>query len=86
MYTELSPATIEQVMDYMQRFAPEERLQRMQMLAELYLAEADTVGKITADMLLDKAFFLFDFIQTEGHTFSLDIQQKMSAIQSRRKP
>lgn len=83
-YTELSPATIEQVMDYMQRFAPEERLQRMQMLAELYLAEADTVGKITADMLLDKAYFLFDFIQTEGHTFSLDMHQKMSAIQSRR--
>ena len=82
-YLVLSPATIDEAMEYMQRFAPEERLQRMEMLAELYLAEADTVGKITADDLLQKAYFLFDYIQQEGNTFSLDHQQKMLDISKR---
>lgn len=82
-YLVLSPATIDEVMTYMERFAPEERLQRMDMLAELYLAEADTVGKITADDLLQKAYFLFDYIQREGNTFSLDHQQKMLDISKR---
>ena len=38
----------------------EKRLSKMDMLAELYYHEADTVGQPTRDELLNKAFMLFD--------------------------
>ena len=82
-YDLLFNATTDQMMDHMLQFAPEERLQRMEMLAELYMAEADTVGKITADQLLEKAYFLYDYIETEGRTLSFDHQRKMADIRQR---
>ncbi len=84
-YDLLFNADTDQMMDHMLQFAPEERLQRMEMLAELYLAEADTVGKITADQLLEKAYFLYDYIETEGRTLSFDHQRKMADIRKRLK-
>jgi len=58
-----------------------QRLPKMEMLAELYYAEADTVGQPTRDFLLEKAFRLYSLIEQEGKTFSLERQRKMSQIQ-----
>ena len=56
-YAFYSIATIDDVMKAMAGIADEEkRLSKMDMLAELYYHEADTVGQPTRDELLGKAF------------------------------
>lgn len=80
-YVFYSIATIDDVMKAMAGIADEEkRLAKMEMLAELYYYEADTVGQPTRDELLGKAFMLFDYIETHGNTFSIDRRNKMALI------
>ena len=62
-----------------------QRLERMEMLAELYYAEADTVTGPDRNFLLDKAFNLFSFIERNGKTFSMDRRYKMALIEQRLK-
>ena len=80
-YAFYSIATIEDVMKAMAGIADEEkRLSKMDMLAELYCHEADTVGQPTRDELLGKAFMLFDYVETHGDTFSIERRNKMAEI------
>jgi len=58
----------------------EQRMAKMEMLAELYYAEADTVGQPTRDFLLEKAFQLFSIIERNGKTYSLERRWKMQGI------
>lgn len=63
-YAFYSVATIDDVIKAMAGIADEEkRLSKMDMLAELYYHEADTVGQPTRDELLGKAFMLFDYVE-----------------------
>lgn len=80
-YDFYSIATIDDVMKAMAGIPDEEtRLSKMDMLAELYYHEADTVGQPLRDELLDKAFMLFDYVETHGTTFSIDRRNKMEII------
>jgi len=80
-YAFYSIATIDDVMKAMAGIDDEEkRLSKMDMLAELYYHEADTVGQPTRDELLNKAFMLFDYVESHGDTFSIDRRNKMAAI------
>ena len=80
-YAFYSVATIDDVMKAMAGIADEEkRLSKMDMLAELYYHEADTVGQPTRDELLGKAFMLFDYVETHGDTFSIERRNKMAEI------
>lgn len=76
-------ATIDKVMLAMEGVEPEERLYKMEMLAELYYHEADLLSNPERDELLNKAFALFDFIDTQSSTFSLPRKQKMETILSK---
>ena len=74
-------ATIDDVMKAMAGIDDEEKkLSKIDMLAELYYYEADTVGQPTRDELLNKAFLLFDYVETHGNTFSIDRRNKMAMI------
>lgn len=73
-------ATIDQVMQAFAGMDESQRLPRMEMLAELYYAEADTVGQPDRDFLLDKALLLFSYIDRNGKTFSMDRRRKMQSI------
>ena len=53
------------------------------MLAELYYHEADTVGQPARDELLNKAFMLFDYVETHGDTFSIERRNKMTQIRQK---
>lgn len=80
-YAFYSIATIDDVMKAMAGIADEEkRLSKMNMLAELYYHEADMVGQPTRNDLLNKAFMLFDYVETHGDTFSIERRQKMESI------
>lgn len=78
-------ATIDVAMRALASYDESQRLERMEMLAELYYAEADTVTGPDRDFLLDKAFALFGFIESHGKTFSMDRRYKMMLIEQRRK-
>lgn len=78
-------ATIDDVMKAMAGIDDEERkLTKIDMLAELYYYEADTVGQPTRDELLNKAFLLFDYVETHGDTFSIDRRNKMAMIRDKK--
>ena len=80
-YAFYSIATIDDVMKAMAGIDDEEkRISKMDMLAELYYYEADTVGQPTRDELLSKAFMLFDYVESHGDTFSIDRRNKMAEI------
>ncbi len=76
-------ATIDEVLLALAGMDEEQRLPRMEMLAELFYAEADTVSNPERDFLLEKAFALFSIIEREGKTYSLKRRWKMQDIQER---
>lgn len=80
-YTLYHNATIDEVMTAIAGMEEQQRLPRIEMLAELYYAEAGTVGNPTRDMLLGKAYALFEYIERNGDTFSMERRGKMKAIQ-----
>lgn len=76
-------ATIDEVLLALAGMDEEHRLPRMEMLAELFYVEADTVSNPERDFLLEKAFALFSIIEREGKTYSLKRRWKMQDIQER---
>ena len=74
-------ATIDEAMRALASYDESQRLERMEMLAELYYAEADTVTGPDRNALLDKACCLFDFIEQHGKTFSMERRYKMALIE-----
>ena len=73
-------ASVDEVMQAIQSYGVEQRIQRLEMLAELYYTEADMVSKPDRDFLLEKAYTLFDFIDRNGKTYSFDRLMKMDKI------
>lgn len=77
-------ATAEEAMDHITALYPEEqRLQRMEMLAELYYAEAGLRATPIGQTLLERALTLFTYIDRHSNTFSIMRQQKIDAIRHR---
>ena len=73
-------APMDDVMDSFRQYPESERLQRMEMLAELYYAEADTMSEPVRTEVLDRAFMLFDFVDRHSRTYSPERLKKMSEI------
>ena len=74
-------ATMDDVMDSFTRWPVEERLYRMEMLAELYYAETEVKTGPMRELLLERAMQMFVFIDRNSRTFSFDRQSKISRIQ-----
>lgn len=81
-YTFYFTATVGEVMQSMEQFPAGQRLQRMEMLAELYYAEAGMHSQPFRTMLLEKALALFSFIDRHDRTFSFDRLGKISRIKA----
>ena len=76
--------TIEEAMDYIQLHYPEEqRIQRLEMLAELYYAEADLRAHPIGETLLTRALPLFEYVDRHSGIFSIMRTQKIDAIRRR---
>lgn len=72
--------------DIMQSFTkyPEnERMYRMEMLAELYYAEADTLSEPMRGNIVALALSLFDYIDRNSKTFSFDRRKKMEELRGK---
>lgn len=62
------------------QWSPDERLDRLGMLAELLYAEGSYKQNPLRQVLLDKAYGLFDYVETHGSEYSLDRRRKMEDI------
>lgn len=73
-------ASLDDVMKAIGDFPENERLQRVEMLAELYYVEAGlTVGPMRT-LLLDKALAMFSFVDRHDRTYDMTRLQKMADI------
>lgn len=57
-----------------------ERISRLDMLAELFFAEGSYKNAPLRDMLLTKAYKLFDYVEAHGTVYSLSRRKKMQQI------
>ncbi len=73
-------APMDDVMDSFSRYPENERLQRMEMLAELYYADANETTGALGNELMRRALALFDFIDRHDRTLNLSRKAKMAAM------
>ena len=74
-------ATIDELMLAIQSYPEDERLERLAMLAELYYAEADTEASAPdREVLLQKAFNLFEYLEKESGVYSIERRGKMAEL------
>lgn len=80
-YDVLRNLSFDEIIKYSkEQWRQEERINRLDMLAELLYAEGSYKTNPLRDMLLNKAYKLFDYVETNGNTFSLRRRQIMQEI------
>lgn len=81
-YETLRNLSVDEALHYAgEHWKDNEQTERLGMLAELYYVEGSGKQAPLRDMLLEKAFRLFDYVDAHDTTFNLDRQQKMVYIQ-----
>ncbi|MCE2616513.1 MAG: hypothetical protein ACTTKN_04100 [Phocaeicola sp.] len=73
-------STLDDVMQSFEKYPENERLDRMEMLAELYFQEADLKSEPIREDLLNKAYDLFSFIDNQSRTYSLQRKNRIQDI------
>ena len=80
-YETLRNLSVDEALHYAgEHWKDDEQTERLGMLAELYYVEGSGKQAPLRDMLLEKAFRLFDYVDAHDTTFNLDRQQKMVHI------
>lgn len=75
---------VEEAISYIGTLYPEEqRVQRLEMLAELYYAEADCRATPIGQSHLQRALDLFTYVDLHSDTYSIMRQNKINAIRMR---
>lgn len=83
-YDVLRNLSFDETLDYArEQWKDSERIDRLDMLAELLYAEGSYKNAPLRDMLLSKAYKLFDYCEENGTTYSLSRQQKMQTIKNK---
>lgn len=83
-YDVLRNLSFKEILQYAgEQYRPDECIQRLDMLAELLYAEGSYKNAPLRDMLLGKAFLLFDYVETNGKDFSLRRRQIMQEIKEK---
>ena len=73
-------STIDEVMKEAESFPEEERLMKLEMLAELYFAEADYLSNPFKEVILNKAYSLYLFIDKYSNDYSIDRKHKLETL------
>lgn len=74
-------AEMDEVMESFKRWPEQERIHRMEMLAELYYVEANLKEGLPRQLLQERALLLFSFIDAHSDTFSFERLQKISELE-----
>ena len=82
-YDDLRNLAVDEIMIYgKERWREDQRVERLNFLAELLYAEAEYKTNPLRGMLMDKAFKLFSYVDSHSGVMSLDRRQKMKKISS----
>lgn len=73
-------ASIDEVMTSFDRFHEDERISRMEMLADLYYAEAGLTTAPSRAILLERALTLYVYVDANSRTYSIGRLEKISRI------
>ena len=76
-------ATIEEVMTDIERYPEEQRIHRLEMLAELYYVEAPLRVLPFRDQLYRQAYLLFRYIDSHSGVYSFDRKKKIEEIEKK---
>lgn len=76
-------ATVEDAIEAISKFPEEQRLYRIEMLAELYYAESSVRAMPIGETLLQRALPLFEYVDQHSKLYSFDRQRKMEEISRR---
>ena len=80
-YDDLRKPSIDELLTYAkEQWKEEERIDKINMVAELLYAEGSYKGQPLRQILLEKAYALFDYVEANDSTFSIDRRQKMEAM------
>ena len=80
-YDDLRNLSIDELLTYAkEQWKEEERIDKINMVAELLYAEGSYKGQPLRQILLEKAYALFDYVEANDPTFSIDRRQKMEAM------
>ena len=80
-YDDLRNLSIDELLTYAkEQWKEEERIDKIDMVAELLYAEGSYKGQPLRQILLEKAYALFDYVEANDSTFSIDRRQKMEAM------
>lgn len=81
-YTFYHTSSIDEVMGSFTRYPEDERVYRMEMLAELYYVEAEMRTGTLREGIQQRALSLFDFIDRHSGTYSQDRLTKMGRLRT----
>ena len=80
-YDDLRNLSVDELLTYAkEQWNEEERIDKINMVAELLYAEGSYKGQPLRQMLMEKSYRLFDYVEANGSTFSIDRRQKMEAM------
>lgn len=80
-YDDLRNLSVDELLTYAkEQWKEEERIDKINMVAELLYAEGSYKGQPLRQMLMEKSYRLFDYVEANGSTFSIDRRQKMEAM------
>ena len=80
-YDDLRNLSVDELLRYAkEQWKEEERIDKINMVAELLYAEGSYKGQPLRQILLEKAYALFDYVEANDSTFSIDRRQKMEAM------
>ena len=80
-YDDLRNLSVDELLTYAkEQWKEEERIDKINMVAELLYAEASYKVQPLRQMLMEKSYKLFDYVEANGSTFSISRHQKMEAM------
>ena len=80
-YDDLRNLSVDELLTYAkEQWKEEERIDKINMVAELLYAEGSYKVQPLRQMLMSKSYRLFDYVEANGSTFSIDRRQKMEAM------
>lgn len=74
---------VDDIMQSFTKYPENERLHRMEMLAELYYVEADMLPEPMRGNIISLALSLFGFVDRNSKTFSFDRRKKMDELRGK---
>lgn len=76
-------ASLDDIMQSIADMPEQQRPYKAQMLAELYVAEAEMISIVDAERLLRNACVLYDYVEQQSRTYDPELQARVKEIKDK---